>query len=69
MEASELIQTVKMVHEQGVQNTATIQGIKPHSIRNKIRKLERQLGFKIFYPYDFESLTRDGEKYLQGIEQ
>lgn len=65
---TELIKTAKMVHECGVGTTARIQGIKPHSIRNKIRKLERNLGFKIFYPYDFESLTRDGERYLQSVD-
>jgi len=34
----------------------------------RIRRIEKTIQGKLFYPYDYGTLTRDGEDYLRSIE-
>ena len=65
---AELIRTTRLVQKHGIRRTATIQGLTICGITDRIRRLEKQLGFRIFAPYDYGRLTFQGKEYLKAVD-
>lgn len=63
---SELIKTTKLVIEHGVIKTAMILKLTPRGTTYRVRRLENQLGFRIFAPYDYGRVTWQGREYLKN---
>jgi len=66
---SELIRTARLVAEYGVKEAARKMKFTPRGTTYRVRKLENQLGFRIFAPYDYGRLTWQGREYLKNEVQ
>ena len=67
-QTAELIRTTRLVAESDLQCAATIQGLTTSCIALRIRRLEKELGFRIFAPYDYGRVTWQGRKYLRSVK-
>lgn len=65
---SELIETARLVARYGLQGAAVKLGITAPATSYRVRRLEKQLGFKIFAPYDYGRLTFKGREYLKIVD-
>ena len=65
---SELIRTAKLIVDHGVKDTAMVLGITAQASTYRVRRLEKQLGFRLFAPYDYGRLTYQGKEYFKIVD-
>jgi len=63
---SELIRTVRLVAECGVKGAALTLRLTSCATTYRVQRLEKQLDFRIFAPYDYDRLTWQGREYLKN---
>lgn len=67
-QTAELIRTVELIVEHGIKSTSEMIHLTPSATTYRVRRLEKQLGFRIFAPYDYDRLTWHGREYLRSKE-
>ncbi len=43
-------------------------GLKMRTVWSRLRRIEHNIQGALFYPYDYDTLTRKGEEYLRSIK-
>lgn len=66
-QTAELIRTARLVARYGVKGAAAKLGITAPGTTYRVRRLENQLGFRIFAPYGYGRLTFKGREYLRMV--
>jgi DNA-binding transcriptional LysR family regulator len=65
MQTAELVRTVELIVEHGVKGAAMVLGITAQASTYRVRRLEKQLGFRLFSSYDYDRVTYRGREYLR----
>jgi len=65
---SECDKTFLTVVKFGLTGGALGLGLSRSGVRNRLRRIEHNIQGALFYPYDYDTLTRKGEDYLRSIE-
>lgn len=65
---SELIRTAKLIVEHGVKDAAKVLHLTPRATTYRVRRLEKQIGLRLFDPYDYSRLTFRGREFLKNVD-